>query len=313
MEIDKIIIVTRLTRLEDNIKRFNTKGQAKFYIEKRGQSFADYELEYENYHRAKDLVVKSIPSSIRFQIIDRNFLPNFVFGKKDLILTLGQDGLVINVAKYLNSQNILAVNPDPERFDGVLLPFRENEVTQTIQKIEKNEFQTKKITMARVDLTDGQFLYACNDFFIGANSHISARYSLQFGEKTERHSSSGIIVSTPIGATGWLSSLFNMTEGINKFKKNSQSNSKKSSNKKTPNWEAKKLTFIVREPFVSKWSGADLVAGEITSQSELVIESLMPEKGVIFSDGMESDFLEFNSGSTAKVSIAEKVASLINK
>ncbi len=307
MQIDKIIIITRLTRLEENIKRFNTRDQAKFYVEKRGQSFDDYQLEYDNYHKAKDVVIKSIPSSIRFQIVERNFLPNFVFGPKDLVITLGQDGLVVNVAKYLNSQNILAVNPDPERFDGVLLPFKETDVPDTISRIEKDNFETKKITMARVDLIDGQFLYACNDFFIGANSHISARYSLHYKKKSERQSSCGILVATPVGSTGWLSSVYNMANGINKFQNIKSANK----NKRQPNWEDRKLTFVVREPFISKWSGADLVTGEISEKDELIVESLMPEKGVIFSDGMESDFLEFNSGSTAKVRIAEKVAALV--
>jgi hypothetical protein len=78
-------------------------------------------------------------------------------------------------------------------------------------------------------------------------------------------------------------------------------------------WEEKKLIFVVREPFQSKWSGAEVVAGEILSNDELVIESHMPESGVIFSDGMEADYLEFNSGSTAKIKIAEKKTILVIK
>jgi len=41
------------------------------------------------------------------------------------------------------------------------------------------------------------------------------------------------------------------------------------------------------------------------------LESLMPSAGVIFSDGMESDFLQFNSGAIARVRAAEQRARLV--
>ena len=262
-----------------------------------------------------------------------------------MILTLGQDGLVVNVAKYLDGQPILAVNPDPERFDGVLLPFHFSEVAGAIRKIEAGQIATRPISMARVDLNDGQKLYAFNDFFLGASTHVSARYSIHHGGVNERHSSSGVIVSTPAGSTGWLSSLYNMAEGVHDFlhpRKNAPKQ-KSAPAQKSPDggatdpgprakgptkkpgghgpdaggrervlsWETRRLLFMVREPFRSKWSQADLVAGEISENEELVIESHMPEGGVIFSDGMIEDFLEFNSGSTARFRLAEKTTNLL--
>ena len=47
------------------------------------------------------------------QVIDRGFLPNFVFGPEDTVVTLGQDGLVANTLKYLHGQPVVGVNPDP--------------------------------------------------------------------------------------------------------------------------------------------------------------------------------------------------------
>ncbi len=69
--------------------------------------------------------------------------------------------------------------------------------------------------------------------------------------------------------------------------------------------------FVVREPFVSKHSSANIVVGEIIGQNELIIESMMPENGVIFSDGIQSDYLKFNSGSTAIFKIAKQKANLV--
>ncbi len=306
MEIDKIVLVIRSTRLEENIKRFNTKSQAKFFVLSRGQSFDDYEKEDSNYQTARDSVEHLIPKGIKLQIIDRTFLTNFVFGPKDLVITLGQDGLVVNTAKYLNGQFLVAVNPDPARFDGILLPFRVPDLADILPKIQEDKFSYKNITMGKMSLNDGQVLYAFNDFFVGAKSHISSRYTLHFNQKSERHSSSGIIISTPAGSTGWLSSVFNMTNGVSKYQ-----GSNVNWNQSKLNWDDQKMIFVVREPFKSNWSGSDLVTGEILPNLEIVIESLMPEQGVIFSDGMETDFIDFNSGATARIGIAEKITKLI--
>ncbi len=308
MQIDKIVVITRRTRLEENIRRFNTKDQARFFVKSRGQSFDDYELEYSNYQKSKDELMLRLPRGVKFQEIDREFLPNFLFGPNDLVVTLGQDGLVVNAGKYLSGQNVIALNPDPARFDGILLPFLPEQLDRAVEAVAADKFIVKHITMARVDLPDGQFLYAVNDIFIGPRSHTSALYTIKFGKKEERQISSGLIVSTPAGSTGWMSSLYNMAGGIARF------SGEKSKVKPRPlDWELEKLVFIVREPFQSKWSGVELVAGEIDKNHELILESQMPDTGVIFSDGILNDFLEFNSGAVATVRVAEKTTNLVTE
>ena len=71
------------------------------------------------------------------------------------------------------------------------------------------------------------------------------------------------------------------------------------------------LLYAVREPFASKTSQLDLIAGRLHSQDQLVIDSLMPEQGVIFSDGIEQDFLHFNSGATATLGLAPERVQLV--
>ena len=76
-------------------------------------------------------------------------------------------------------------------------------------------------------------------------------------------------------------------------------------------WEDPRLLFVVREPFISRHSQASIVAGLLSPGQNLSLESLMPSGGVIFSDGIEADFLEFNSGAIATVRAAEKKAQLV--
>ena len=121
--LDKIILVTRKTRLQELVERLNSRMQAKFYIEHAGGDFSDYEREDDAYRRALETLRRSLAIGLKMQLLDRSLLPTFLVSDKDLVVTLGQDGLVANAAKYVGDQPIVAVNPQPDRFDGILLPF----------------------------------------------------------------------------------------------------------------------------------------------------------------------------------------------
>lgn len=305
MRIEYAIIVKNKTRLETLIERFNTKEQAKFYIERSGGNFVDYEIEHKNFHHSLSLVQRQLSKIVKNKIIERNFLPSFLFNENQVIIVIGQDGLVANTAKYVNEIPIIAVNPDIERYDGILLPFNPHNFILAVEKVINNNFKAKTATLAEATLNDGQRLLAFNDLFIGASSHVSARYKISYNNITEEHSSSGIIVSTQAGSTGWLSSVFNMTFGMHKFIE------KDNSKKKVAKLKDDQLMFAVREPFQSKKTQADLNAGILTLQTKLVLESYMPTNGVIFSDGIETDFLNFNSGAIATIGTAKEKAKLV--
>ena len=302
---DKIVLVTRKTRLEELIERFNTRAQARFYIEHAGGDFSAYVLEHEAYQRSLETVRRSIETGQKIQVMDRVLVPTYVFSQKDVIVALGQDGLVANTAKYVGGQPILAVNPDAERFDGVLLPFQPTDLRANLERTLAGKARSRAVTLAQAKLKDGQRLVAFNDLFIGALSHVSARYRIGFGGKRENHSSSGIIVSTGAGSTGWLSSIFNETSGILTFLGG------KPVKPVRMEWEDRRLLFVVREPFLSRHSQAAIVAGAVLPGAPLALESQMPAGGVIFSDGVEADRLEFNSGAMAEIGIAPESANLI--
>jgi NAD kinase len=305
MALEKIIIVTRRTRLQELVARFNTKAQARFYIEHSGGNFSDYEMEDDEYRRSFDQLSKSLDMGLKLQVIDRDFLPTFMFMPQDIVVTLGQDGLVANAAKYVKGQPIIAVNPSPRIFDGVLLPFLPGGVAAAVNRLVYEKAVIRAVTMAEAKLTDGQSLLAFNDLFIGPKTHVSARYRIVWSGKSEPQSSSGVLVSTGAGSTGWLSSIFNMTRGVAGLAGAAFA---------VPThleWEDLRLVFVVREPFISRHSQAEIVAGMIAPGQELVLESLMPSGGVIFSDGTEADFLEFDSGVTAVIRASEQKAHLV--
>jgi NAD kinase len=311
-EFEKIVVVTRKTALEDLILRLNSRSQAKFYLEQNQISFTEYEESDKQYHRAVDAIKQSLPRTVKHQFIERELLPTYQFGEHDLVLTVGQDGLVINTAKYLTTQPIMAVNPDPARIDGVLIPFLYHEVGTWLGHVLRAQYDIAQVSMARALLNDGQVLYAVNDLFIGPRTHGSARYLLAFAGKQERQSSSGIIVSTGAGCTGWLRSITTGAWNIARYF-GSEADAPPGTGKLTLGWESNRLWFTVREPFVSRTSEASIVFGQISPNQELVITSQMPDYGVIFSDGIESDYLNFNSGFVARVGLADRKAHLITR
>ena len=170
-----------------------------------------------------------------------------------------------------------------------------------------NQRAHKAVTMAKAMLSDQQVIYGVNDLFIGPKSHTSARYEIQLGKHKEVQSSSGVIVSTGMGSTGWMKNIVTGSVNIAAGMQHKQPDFVYSPAK----WDSDTLQFAVREPFPSRASEAKLVFGEINVRKPLAVSSLMPENGVIFRDGIEADFLEFNSGAKAIITLAEKQGRLI--
>ena len=305
MTFDKVVVVTRKTRLAELIERFNTRAQAKFYIEHAGGDFGEYEAEDAAYRRALEIVRRAVEVGLKIQVLDRALVPSYAFLPSDVVVTLGQDGLVANVAKYAAGQPIVAVNPDPSRFDGILLPFLPESVGAALARTLEGRQPTRAVTLAEARLADGQRLLAFNDLFIGARSHVSARYRLRWKGSDEAQSSSGVLVSTGAGSTGWLSSVFQMVSGIAAW-----AGSAPVRPLRLP-WEDPRLVFVVREPFVSRHSSASIVSDVIPPGEHLEIESSMPAGGVIFSDGVEADHLAFNSGARVAIGAAPEAAHLV--
>ncbi len=304
---NKIVIIKTKTRLEELKKRYNTIEQAKFYVEHLGADFGDYEREHANYRNALETVLYIAKSFARVQEIDREYIPNMIFGKNDVVIVLGRDGLVANVMKYLDGQPLIGVNPDPVRWEGNLLPFEAGDLDRILPKVIGENYDEKRITMAKAETKDGQVLYAVNDFFIGIKNHTSARYHICYNNHVENQSSSGIIVSTGLGMTGWHKSVmaeframakaFQLGDVPDVFR----------------NWDCRELTFQVREPYPSRYTQAELVYGQILEEEKLTLVSDMVEDGVVFSDGILEDALDFNAGMELRIGVADRVGRLVIK
>lgn len=330
-----IALVTRATRQAMLLRRHVTPRWAEFHlrraylhsrlpvragavadVQREAQALAAAEAEaaaearrYEEedlaYRAALQRLRTLLPRDLPIHELDREQVPTYDFWNTVVVVVVGPDGLVANTAKYVGRLPIVGVNPDPTRIDGVLLPYTIDSAARAVQQVLAHRARYRPVTLARVVLNDGQEMLAFNDFYLGAASLVSSRYLLRVGAQAEQQSSSGLLVVTGVGSTGWLSSVFNMAAGLARYCGCGEPV------RPAMQWEDRRLTWVVREPFISRQSSAELVFGCIEQGEELVVESHMPSGGVIFSDGMEMDSLEFNSGAIARFSVAEQQAQLV--
>lgn len=303
--LQKIIIVTQPTRLEELRQKFNTTRQAQFYVECLGADFGDYQREDARYRRALDQVRTAAERFARVQVVPRGYLPNLVLGQTDTVVALGRDGLVVNAMKYLQGQPLVGVNPDPERWDGRLLPFRPEELGKTLPDILARRRPERTVTMARAETRDGQVLYAANDFFLGIRDHRSARYQLEYRGRREQQCSSGVIVSTGLGMTGWHASVMAQLRGMAK------EFGLPAPREPDIGWSDRRLRFCVREPYPSRATGTDIVCGELGPDEELILRSDMARDGILFSDGVQDDAIAFSSGLEVRISVAPRQGRLV--
>jgi len=303
----KLVLVTRRTRLQELIVKHHTLAQARFALEHLGADLSDYLAEDQAYAASLDLLTETLQAWGRHHIVERSYLPNYLFAPDDIVLALGSDGLVANTMKYLDGQPLVGINPEPSRWDGLLLPFQAQELAALLPELARDRRPTRAVTMAEAKLSDGQTLRAVNELFIGPRTHTSALYDIALGERHESQSSSGLIVATGLGSTAWIKSVVTGSLGIAR----ALHGQGLAADYPARAWDEPSLHFAVREPFPSKSSTTELAFGEVTAGQPLRLRSRMPEGGVIFSDGIEADFLRFGAGMEARISVAAQRGCLV--
>lgn len=289
----RVVFVTRETDYEQLIARHGTREQARFFLEARGQAIEDVEGQHRAFSEALRLARTSTPADWRQAQVGRADFDRFLFGPEDIVVAVGQDGLVANVAKYLHGQTVLGVNPAPDRYDGVLVRHAPAGLKALLPATAAREASIQARTMVEARLDNGDSLLALNEIFVGHRSHQSARYRIQTNDGAETHSSSGLIVASGTGMTGWARSILEATGRDLRL---------------SP--EEKAVAYLVREPFPSVATKTTIQAGRL-DQAVLKITSRMGEGGVIFADGIEKDFVVFEWGRTVEVGTAERALNLV--
>jgi NAD kinase len=289
----RVVILTRQTQAETLVRRYGSEGQAKFMLAQAAGGTASFKRA-KAYESAENAALRklraAIPDDVKTVEIDRGLVAQFLFEPHDLVVAVGQDGLVANVGKYLDGQPLAGVNPDPDNIDGALLPFDMPGFIAVLRDALNDRRPSRDATLAEAITSDKQTLYGLNEIFVGVPGHQSARYRLYFKGQEHEQSSSGLIVATGTGSSGWLKSLQGEKAAFDPADD--------------------RLRFAVREAWPGKGFSAKLTHGDITGAQPLTIESRM-EAGIVFADGIEQDSLRFDAGITLTIRPARRKVHLI--
>jgi NAD kinase len=288
----RVVILTRPSAKQAYVQRYGSEGQTRFAMAQSAKGVADFkraEVEDTAQSRAVAHIRKAMPSDVKLAEIDRSMVAQFLFEPHDLVVAIGQDGLVANVGKYLEGQPLAGVNPDPATIDGSLLAFNVETFVAALPLVLADRRPVREATLAEAQTSDRQTLRGLNEIFIGVPTHQSARYRIRHGANDEVQSSSGLIVATGTGSTGWLKSLRGDEAVFDPA--------------------ADELRFIVREAWPGRGFSATLIEGRVTRDEPLLIESRM--EGTIFADGIEADAVRFDAGVSVTIAPAQRRVRLL--
>jgi hypothetical protein len=292
----RVVVVDRSTEYAALLARHGTREQARFFLEIRERSIDDVEARDATHRDALTAVAAAIPTDWRRGRVERSDLDRFLFEPGDIVVTVGPSGLVANVAKYLDGQPVIGVSPDPARDGALLARHRPAEAATLIRAAAEGEAGFDERTMVEATLDDGQRVLALNEVFIGHRSHQSARYVIRCPDGAEHQSSSGIVVATGTGATGWGRSI----------------SLERHTTLRLPSPGEPLLAYFVREAWPSPTFGVSFTEGLLERSQRLEVVSELDEGGTIFGDGIESDAVVFGWGVLAAVRVAPERLRLVD-
>ncbi len=293
----RVVIVSRRSEYDELVARHGTRAAASYFLKERGRDLAQVQARHAALRAALTEVGAAIPAAWRRGHVDREDLSRFLFGPEDIVVAVGQDGLVANVAKYLDGQPVVGVDPEPERNAGVLVRHRPDQAGPllTVAADGPGAAGARRLTMVSAVLDDGQELIGLNEVYFGHPTHQSSRYVLSTSEgERERHSSSGVVIGTGTGATGWCASIARQ----------------RADSPSLPGPEEPALCWFVREAWPSPATGVNLTSGRLGQGEHLELTS-EGERGVVFADGVEPDHLTLAWGQRITIAVASRTLCLI--
>ncbi|MFJ9544352.1 hypothetical protein ACIRPX_45115 [Streptomyces sp. NPDC101225] len=291
----RAVLVHRTTEYEELVAHHGTHGQAAFFLSTRGRDIEEVADRHHRARRALAEVTAAIPLTWRQATVERADVDRFLFAPEDVVVVVGQDGLVANVAKYLAGQPVIGIDTDPGRNPGVLVRHRPADAPTLLPAALATG--ADELTMVEAVADDTQRLVALNEIYLGAVGHQTARYRLGLeddGGAVEAQASSGVLVGTGTGATGWIRSVWQ----------------ERGTGLRLPGPTEHRLLWFVREAWPSPATGTSLVAGELPAPARLRL-TVESEHLIVFGDGMEKDALELTWGQSVSVGVCGQRLRLI--
>ncbi len=205
------------------------------------------------------------------------------------MVVVGQDGLVANVGQVPRPDSrCWASTPTPAATPASWSGTARADAP-TLLPAALDQRRADELTMVEAVADDTQRLVALNEIYLGAAGHQTARYRLGLegdGGVVEAQASSGVLVGTGTGATGWLRSVWQERGSALRLP----------APRRTASCGSSARHGRPRRP-ARPWSPASSPA---SARLRLTVES---ERLIAFGDGMEGDAVELTWGQTVRVGV----------
>ncbi|MBP7281535.1 MAG: NAD+ kinase [Leptospiraceae bacterium] len=231
------------------------------------------------------------------KFIFRDELENLDLSKFGIIVALGGDNHFTYVAHHCEKNRILGCNSDSETSFGALLAFTPQTLKETVLK-EWNDTQEENwsIISVEIEYPDGKKINTVNAVseisIRNANPDLTSRYVISHEDKKEEQKSSGLLLYTGAGSTGWYASC--------KGEDNEQVSFSKSAN--FFRVYARELSRKARQTF-------KLTDFTVTKSCQIISEM----NGGISIDALPERVYSFPAGSTAKLYLSNEKLKVITK
>ena len=311
MDLSKIIIVPKLTHYEWDMQRLNLTH--KEIIQKYRRDGIDVDRIMESHCRQKDSLDELKQYFNEKQFISRDNLAKEISKDAELIISSGGDNHFQYVAHFVNNKPIIGLNSDPHTSTGVLTYYTTKNFEKSrekwknkelsifdeniLKRIKKDEINIEEWTLLEGILNGKKIQPTMTEYVIGEKEahRDMTRYILDFDRKKEEQKSSGLIISTGAGSTGYYNSVY-------KFKHKRRDVFPKTE---------KIAKFITIMPYEELRGNYSILEGVLREGDEMIIHSLSKHEGKIYCDILED--YNFNGGAKFIVRISQKSLKVLGK
>ncbi len=281
MKFNNILAVCKFSKIEYDKRQYNLNFNE--IINKYAMEGIKYDLIIASHIeqiKCISFVQELIPSA---EFIYTDELTTSLTKDKDLIISIGGDEHFKYVYhNMLSDKLILNIRSDNLKSEGALSTCNRFNLDKMVKQIHNSSYIVDKWVTLEADLNNKPIGNAIDTIYIGKNNSTKiSRYRIIYRGKEEEQKSSGLLIVTGAGSTGW----FTSAGGIS-FNRN-----------------ARFGRFISREIYVGTRTGNSIKHGEFIDNEELEIQSLM-EEGIIEIDSIKE--YKLKRGDTIKIRVSHK-------
>ena len=211
----------------------------------------------------------------------------------DAVIVVGGDGTLLRASHFIESTPVLHISSHTGKNEAFFARATSGDANRKIRLLAAGEYKINRLLRLEAALNGKKLPFkALNEVYAGSREayHVS-RYTLVIGKRKEEQKSSGILIATPAGSYAWV----------------------RSAGGKTLPLTAKKIEYVVREPYVGRLTKPKMTKGVLSGSQSITLISKIWErhKGVVVIDSYKKEF-EFKNGDRLVVRAAKQPLNLVS-